>query len=44
MNRRYIPQTGDLIFAISQRNIHKGPYGTSNFGINIHATSVDKVF
>ncbi|WP_299522517.1 toll/interleukin-1 receptor domain-containing protein [uncultured Lutibacter sp.] len=39
-----IPQIGDLIFANSQRNIHKGPYGTSNFGINIHTTSVDEVF
>ena len=39
-----IPEVGDLIFANSQRNIHKGPYGTSNFGVNVHTTSVDEVF
>jgi len=39
-----VPEVGDLIFANSQRNIHKGPYGTSNFGVTIHTTSVDEVF
>ena len=39
-----IPKVNDLIFANAQRNIHKGPFGTSNFGINVYTTSKDEVF
>ncbi|MFK5957636.1 MAG: toll/interleukin-1 receptor domain-containing protein [Lutibacter sp.] len=43
-NNENIPEVNDLIFANSQRNIHKGPYGTPGFNFNIHTTSKDEVF
>ncbi|WP_298366777.1 toll/interleukin-1 receptor domain-containing protein [uncultured Lutibacter sp.] len=39
-----IPKVGDLIVAKTARNIHKGPYGTPKFGINVHTSKKDEFF
>lgn len=38
------PRIKDLIFAKTQRFIHKGPYGSPGFGNKVHTTSKDEVF
>jgi hypothetical protein len=40
----FTPEVNDLIFARTQRFIHKGPYGSPGFGNKIHSTSKDEVF
>jgi hypothetical protein len=41
---RFTPEVNDLIFASTQRFIHKGPYGSPGFGNKIHSTSIGEVF
>ena len=39
-----VPKINDLIVAKTARNIHKGPYGSPNFGVNVHTSKKDEFF